>query len=459
MVHKPTRSPNKRRTLRTIAAVASATALAVVLAACSSGSSTATAGKYGFTEAKQTGGAITVWVDATRVAAANAFKKAYPGTPINVVTYDGSANGSNTFQTKIQLLDKAGSGWPDVVFSTQDNDSAWASQKDGNVQPFAAVLSKGLVLQSTQNGFATGSLSPCTVNGQLYCLRNDLANNVLWYNAPLMKQFGYAVPTTWEQYEALGKKVAAQHPGYIIGAAGDAWTPEIYMWASKCQANDVTGTSTITVNVNTTECKRMASLLDTLIANKSITLDSVFSPDFAKAYAGKTLMMPGPNWYNGAVFDSPTGLNVPAGQLAVAAPLQWSGDANPPVTGDVGGGTWFVSSHSKNLAAAQKFLNFVATSNAYQADLAPGLPAYKTAATAWVKKLEASNYYSGSLTPITTSASQVWTGWGSARFSQESVWSKSMTPNISAGKTITSLLPSWGTAIKDQAQVSGYTVK
>ena len=40
----------------------------------------------------------------------------------------------------------------------------------------------------------------CTVNGSVYCLRNDLAQNVLWYNKTLMDKWGYQVPATWEQY-------------------------------------------------------------------------------------------------------------------------------------------------------------------------------------------------------------------------------------------------------------------
>ena len=58
-------------------------------------------------------------------------------------------------------------------------------------------------------------------------MRSDLAQVVLWYNKTLMTRFGYTVPTTWDQYEQLAIKVAAQHPGCIVGTAGDAWTPEI----------------------------------------------------------------------------------------------------------------------------------------------------------------------------------------------------------------------------------------
>jgi len=453
-IHTVVRS--RRRPALTVAALGAATAL-LALAGCSTGGSSAN-GSYGFPEAKQdTSSTITVWVDADRQAAAKAFEKANPDTKIKVVTYDGSANGSNSFRTKMQLFDRAGSGWPDVVFSSQNNDAAWASQKSNGKQAFAAVLDKGLVPKDTLDNFTEGALNPCTVNGQVYCLRNDLAQAVLWYDKTLMDKFGYAVPTTWEEYQALGEKVAAEHPGYIIGTAGDAWTPEVFMWGSKCQANDITGPKSVTVKTDSTECKRAATLLDTLRENKTVPAVSVFTPEFVKSYAGKVLMMPGPAWYAGAIFNNPQSLNVPAGELGVAAPLPWKGE-DKAVTGNVGGGTWFISSHSKNLKAAEKFAQFVTTSDDYQVDVAPGYPAYAPAAKKWIEKQEASKYYATSLEPVATAASQVWDGWGYGVFSQEAVWAKTMTPAITGGKSIESLLPTWQEAIANQAKVDGYKV-
>jgi len=454
MVAWPLR-PTGRGALRRVLGVSAVAALAATLAACSSGSSTS-AGQFGFPEASQSGGTITVWVDNTRVAAADAFKKANPKIPINVVTYDGSANGSNSFQTKITLFDEAGKGWPDVVFSSQNNDASWASQKVNGKQAFAATLNKGLVDTSTVDGFAKGSLNSCTVDGQVYCLRNDLAQTVLWYNHSLLTKFGYTVPKTWQEYQALGDKVAKEHPGYIVGSVGDAWTPETYFWASKCQANDVTAIRSITVNTDSTQCKRAASLLDDLVSNGTMAKESVFAPQFVQQYAGKVLMMPGPAWFAGSILQSKTSLNVPARQMAVATPLAW-GNENP-VTGNVGGGTWFISSHSTNLKAAQEFVKFVSTSDAYQVDLAPGYPAYSSAAQKWVAKQEAGNYFVGDLSSLTTAASQVWPGWGAPQFSQEAIWAKTMTSHITSGEKIVDLLPTWQKAIENQAQVSGYKV-
>ncbi|MEV7971181.1 extracellular solute-binding protein [Sphaerisporangium sp. NPDC088356] len=450
-----TKAGRTRRWMGTVGT--GALAIALTVAGCSSSGGT-TSGSNGAPQAAQDDKApITVWVDADRSGAVDAYKKANPDVKLDVVTYDGSANGSNSFRTKVQLFDQANSGWPDVVFSTQNNDAAWASQKSNGKQAFAAVLSDGLVPQSTLDNFTKGSLTPCTVEGKVYCLRNDLAQVVLWYNKSLLDKFGYSLPTTWEEYQALGEKVAQEHPGYIVGAAGDAWTPEVYMWGSKCQANGVTGPKAVTVSTGTTECKRAASMLDTLIKNGTVPTVSVFTPEFVKKYSDKVLMIPGPAWYAGAIFNNPQSLNVPAGQLAAAAPLAWKGET--AVTGNVGGGTWFVSSHSKNLKAAEKFVEFVTTADDYQVNLAPGYPAYAPAADKWIKKQESSGYYAGDLRSLVKAGSEIWSGWGSGIFSQEAIWAKTVTPAIASGKSLVALLPEWETAIKNQAQVNGYTVK
>ena len=436
-----------------------AIALAVTVAACGNGSSSGSGSasgagaKDGFTQAAQTSGPLTVWVDSTRVPAAQAYQKAHPDVKLNIVTYDGDANGSNTLQTKVSLYDRTGSGWPDVVFSAENNEIAWA-QPAG----FTAPLNKGLIPDSVLSNFSSGALAPCTVDGTVYCLRNDLAPTMLWYNAPLMKQWGYQVPTTWPQYEQLGQEVAKQHPGYLVGNAGDTFTPEIYMWASQCQANNITSIRAVTVNVTSPECTRMASLIDTLTKAGSMSKLSVFSTAFDKNEKGKVLMLPGPAWFGGAVFDSSSGLNTPKGEIAVAAVPQWPGSAAPS-TGNVGGGLWLVSAHSRHLTEAVDFATWVTGNNAYQADLAPGYPAYAPAASAWLANQAKSGYYTDNIAPVLQQAAgQVWSGWGYGTFSQEAIWASTIDPGLTAGKTIVSMLPAWQSAITDHAQADGYQV-
>lgn len=438
---------------RAVLLAAAGTFALVAAAACggTGGSGTSTGAHDGFTPAAQTGGTLTVWVDSTRLQAAQLYQKQHPEVKMDIVTYDGDANGSNYLQTKVSLFNRTRGGWPDVVFSSQNNEVTWAVPAG-----FTAPLNKGLIPQSTLAGWATGANDPCTVNGTVYCLRNDLSQTVLWYDAKLMKQWGYQVPTTWEQYQALGRKVATEHPGYLVGDAGDTFTPEIYLWAGKCGANQITGLKSVTVNTTSTNCTRMASLLDTLIADRTISLSSVFSSDFDKNYADRILMLPGPAWYGGALFQGT--FKTPAGQIGVAAMPQWSGDSAPSV-GNVGGGTWLLSAHSANLKAATAFLTWVTTSDDYQGKLAPGYPAYTAAAKTWLANQASSGYYVGDISgPLQAAANQVWSGWGYGQFSQEAVWAATVTPGLNAGRSIVSLLPAWQSAIVNYARSEGYQV-
>ena len=61
------------------------------------------------------------------------------------------------------------------------------------------------------------------------------------------------------------------------------------------------------------------------------------------------LMAVGPSWYGQYLFNS--AFKAPAGQIAAAAAADLGGPVHDH-TGDVGGGIWMISSHSKNLKAA-----------------------------------------------------------------------------------------------------------
>ena len=442
------RSAQRRR--RSAGLVLGVAAVLAAVTACGNGGS-GTGAPTEFQPVQQTGGPLTVWVDSTRLPAAQLYQKQHPAAKLNIVTYDGDANGSNYLQTKVSLFNRTRSGWPDVVFSTQNNETSWAVQAG-----FTAPLNKGLIPDATLSGWAPGANDPCTVDGTLYCLRNDLAQTVLWYNASLMQQWNYQVPKTWEEYQALGQRVATEHPGYLVGTAGDNFTPEIYLWAGKCGANEITGPKAVKVNTTSPACTRMAALLDTLVKNRTMSTSSVFSSDFDKNSGDKILMLPGPSWFGGSIFQE--SLKTPKGQIGVAPMPQWAGETAPSV-GNVGGGTWLLSAHSANLKDATDFLTWVTTAPDYQGQVAPGYPANTAAAKAWLAKQTASGYYAGDITgPMQTAAAQVWPGWGYGQFSQEAIWAATVTPGQTAGKTIVSLLPDWQKAITDYAKSNGYEV-
>ncbi|MGW7578459.1 ABC transporter substrate-binding protein [Streptomyces sp. NPDC054765] len=443
------------RTLRT-AVVGLSLATAAALSGCASAdttSSSASAAKEFKPAAQKAGSQITVWTDSTRLPSVQAYQKANPGTKMKIVTYDGGADGSTYLQSKVQLFDRTGSGWPDVVFGSP-TDVTWAAQptKPG-AQPFAAPLDEKLVPRSTLDGFAKGSLTPCEFQDHTYCLRNDIAQVVLWYNKPLMDKWGYQVPGTWEEYEALGKKVAKEHPGYLVGSVGDTNSHESYFWAGRCPAFHLVKPNTLRTDLGDPKCVRTAKLLDALIDAKAVTIKGFFSQGFAKDSGDKVLMAYGPSWYGQYLFK--TAFKVPAKQMAVAPPLTWKGESKAS-TGNVGGGVWMVSSHSANLKASTDLATWLTTSDENQST-APTYPAYTKAADAWLANPDNSSYFAGDVSgPFKQAADQVWTGWSNTKFSDATSWSNSVLPALTAGKSLSSALPAWQKEISNEAKADGY---
>ena len=153
-------------------------------------------------------GNLTVWVDAVRLPVAKAYQAAHPNVKMTIVTFDGDGNGATTLQAKIQLWNRTGKGWPDVIFSEQVNDPVWMAQKPFE---FAAPV-KGLIPDNLLAQWPAPSTAQCTVNGVQVCVQDNLAQVVLWVNKKLMDQFGYKTPTTWQEWAAIGREGCHRAP-------------------------------------------------------------------------------------------------------------------------------------------------------------------------------------------------------------------------------------------------------
>lgn len=431
---------------------------ALALSACAPAGSGEVDGDYGFVIAEQDpDSAITVWVDASREPIARAFEDAHPDVPVNIETYDGGSGGSGSFQSRVALYDQAGEGWPDVVFSTQQNDAAWAAQESNGVQAFAAPLDQGWFDDEFLDGFTEGALSPMTVDDAVYGLRNDLAPVVLWVNQELFDEFGYEVPTTWEEYRELSDRVAEEHPGYILGSLGDSFeAPYVYYWSGEAPVFQTDGEE-FSSDFSDPESEKVTELLDHMLENGTMSTESVFAAEFATENRDRLLAIPGPAWFAGALFENPDSLGYDPGTIGAAPALRW--EDGDEVTGNVGGGVWYASSHSRNLDAAQEFLEFVISSE-QAVELTSGLPAYESAAQTWLDQQASSGFYVGDFSEVLSSAaSSVWQGWGYPSFSAETAYANIVIPAITAGEPVSSVVDEWQEEIRNQAQVQGYTVQ
>lgn len=426
-----------------LAALPVAVALAgAVLSGCSSGGTSTSA------NAQNSNATITVWVDGTRKPAVVDYQKAHPGAKVKVEVLD-----TTTFLSKIQLANRVGSGWPDVIFDQVPSEVA-ALQSP--LFKYAQNL-EDLVPKNVQNNFAMKN-SVCTVDGHLFCLRDDLAQDVMWYNKPLLEKFGYTLPTTWAQYADLGKRIAKEHPGYVIGAVGDLNLYYDYLWSSGCPLQTVKSSNQAVINTADRKCTRVADLLDPLLANGSVSRLSPFSPEMnALAKSGKLLMMPAASWYGEYIFKAATGYAFANGSLAAGAMPSWP-NAKTNYSGAQGGGIWVVSAHSANIKGATALAQWVTTAPEYQAT-APTYPAYIPAAKVWLRKFSKDPFYAEDPSSVLIDqAEKINPAESATRYDVNSAVSSTIAAAVKSGGTIASALPALQSQLAGLAASAGYTV-
>jgi len=436
-------------TSRSLIAAAIALAAGLLITSCSSTTSSvgsASPGKVVTSDASTT---LLVWTDSTREPGFQEFQQTHPDVKMKIETYDPT-----TLLTKLQLFNRTGAGWPDVVFvSNPDQIANLASTELNFAQPLDT-----LIPAAVQQGFGATDDS-CKIDGKLYCLRNDIGQTVLWYNKKLLTQFGYSVPTTWAQYEALGAEVAKQHPGYVVGDAGDQYSYYDYFAGSGCPVQDVTGPNTVHIDLTDATCTRVASMLDTMLANGSVSKDSLFSPDLNKlGQAQKVLMLPGASWFGDFLFKPASSFNTPNGEIAAAAYPAWPGETTD-YSGGFGGGVYVVSQHSKNMKGAAEIVQWMGTDTAYQKS-APTYPAYAPAAQAWSQRLSTDPFYATDPFPVLQQqASKINPEQHPTSFDVQAAFTAVLTPAVQSGKNITSVLPQLQSELVNLAKAAGYVVK
>ena len=433
------------RTARRITATAAVVVVsAVVLTGCSETGTGTSAGS-----AQDSNAPLLIWTDATRQPGFEAFQKANPSVKMKIETYDPTV-----LISKLQLFNQTGSGWPDVLFDPSPNDVAAFSSSTFN---YAQDLTD-LIPRDVQQGFGTVN-GECTVGGKLYCLKNDIAQTVLWYDKTLMDQFGYTVPTTFDEYAALGKKVAAEHPGYLIGTAGFKFIYNDFLWSSGCPLQAVTGDKQVTINTKDPTCTRVADTLDPLIAAGVLSRSGPFDTDvIATAKEGKILMMPGASWYGDYVFKPAASYALPAGRLAAAPYMSWPGETKA-YSGASGGGVYFVSKHSANLKGAAAVAQWMSTDPGFQAT-APTYPAYGPAAEKWAAAKATDPFYATNPVPALQAQAQLINPADKyTEYVIDDPITATIVAKVKAGGTIASGLSDLQMQLEQLAKTKGYTVR
>jgi multiple sugar transport system substrate-binding protein len=352
------------------------------------------------------GATIEVWVDTTRLETMDMWKELNPDKAdlVNVTQFN-----RGQFANQVLLFNNVGSGWPDVIFA-----EPWiVSLLADAAHNYPADL-RDWVPAEIIDGFAAGSLAPCTIEGKLYCLRNDLAQSMLYYDIPLMEEFGYEVPETWEEYIEIGEDVAANHPGYYIGACGDVMCARMYFAPSECPIVERLSISEMHSNPEHPNCVRAAEMLDHLVELGVVTTTRDRDPQFVEEVVkqGKLLMLIGPSWYGEYIYggtEDSLFYQTAEGQLGLAVTPRWK-DQDKNYGGYHGGAAWAMSRHTKNPKLASEIVIF-ATTGEYQY-IAPTFPAYLPAAEKWAETVSSNALYGVDPYPVyKETAELIWPGW------------------------------------------------
>jgi multiple sugar transport system substrate-binding protein len=380
----------------------------------------------------------------------DAYLKAHPDKAklIKAVVVD-----REQFPAKVLLFNNTNQGWPDVVFA----EPRFATIVSDFAHQFPLDL-KPLVPADTLSGYA--GMEGCTFGDKIYCLRNDLAQYVLYYNKPLMDKFGYKVPTTWEEYQDLSDKVAKEHPGYLLGTFGGGWQFLAYFDASGCPSHLLVDDNTLKIDASDPKCIRAAKLVDHMLANKTLWNADYFDPSFVKEVSDNNhlLMIPMASWAWGVFGGNKDGWYKTADhQLGVAAPLKWAAD-DKAIDVAQGGAAWMVSRHTKNPKLAVDLIVYVTTSPDIWGTI-EGFPAYKPVQPLFGKQVSSNALFANDPFPVMAAAGDLlgpldkW-----PRFDLISPLTEFVKTAYSDKSTIEAALPKLAEKLQPLAESVGYQV-
>jgi multiple sugar transport system substrate-binding protein len=325
---------------------------------------------------------LLIWSDSVRSPGHSAYAKLHPEYKIKI------ENQGAALLSKIQLFNRVKKGWPDMYFEPDPNKVAIMQAAQFG---YAAPLNKYFPA-SYWKSFGTAN-DWCKINGKYYCVKNDLAQTVLYYDQKLFDQFGYKVPTTMDEFRTIALDLAKNHPGYNVGSLGSHEMYQGFLWPSGCQMAQAVKNKLISDPKNA-KCTRVIKMIQELIDAGVLLRSSAFSADVQKAnQAGKMLMNIGPSWWGDYVISPEAAFGVPAGRINIAPTPKWPGETKN-WSGAWGGGVFMISAHSKFPQIAADMIRFNTSDPKFVvSESMVTYPGFPPAANRWLKNVVAKDYY------------------------------------------------------------------
>lgn len=401
---------------------------------------------------------ITIWVDAPRLPGAQLYAKIMkPSVDVKV-----ELHAQADLVQKVSLFNRVKKGWPDVVFGPPNDVSVLADANNVLALDQYAPASFWKDMEGG-NKWCKGA------DGKTYCVKNDLAQDVLWVNTKLMKQFGYTVPKTMTDFAKIGADIAANHPGYSLGALGTQGMYSGYLWPSQCPVNQATSSTVVTIAPNSPKCTRATTLvqpmIDSGVLSTSAPWDADFIADFGKP--DKVVMTIGPSWFGEFVIKPASSWAVPAGEITAVEMPMWAGE-KVNYSGEWGGGIYTVSPHSKFPKEALAFAIFMVSDKRNVTDVvnpdgskgAPTFPASAKGNAYWKAKISADTWYSSNPYPaMLAQSTKIFPGEKPVSYDSNGAMEGTYSNELKKTKNAQSALEAFATYATGLAKQLGYTVK
>ncbi|WP_020391507.1 ABC transporter substrate-binding protein [Kribbella catacumbae] len=339
-----------RRSLRKLVATSAAvTAASVLLAACggsdTAGSSSEPSGSPDAVKAAlEKGGTITYWSwTPSAEAQVKAFQTEYPNVKVNYV----NAGTGNDHYTKLQNVIKAGSGAPDVAQIEYQALPQFAL-------PGSLVDLRQYGFDSFQSAYTASTWTAVHAGEGLFGLPQDSGPMALFYNKEVFDKYSIAVPKTWDEYVAAGKKLHAADPKkYITNDAGDAGFTTSMIWQAGGKPFKTDGKN-VTINLADDGTKKWTGVWDQLVTGGLVSSIPGWTDEWFKGLAdGSIATLPIGAWMPGVLESSVKG---GLGKWRVAPMPTYDGQ---PATAENGGSTQSVLEQSANPALAAGFVQWL----------------------------------------------------------------------------------------------------
>jgi len=400
---------------------------------------------------------ITIWVDAPRLPGAKLYAEIMKPT-VNVKV---ELHAQGDLVQKVPLFNRVKKGWPDVVFGPPNDVSVLKDAGNALALDKYAPASFWKDMEAG-NQWCKGS------DGKYYCVKNDLAQTVLWVNTKLMKDFGYTVPKTMDEFAKIGADIAKNHPGYSLGALGAQGVYSSYLWPSQCPVNQATSATAVKIAPKSPKCTRATALLQPMIDSGVMSTSAPWDADFIKDYgqANKVVMTIGPSWFGEFVIRPASSWAVPAGQITAAPMPMWAGE-KVNYSGEWGGGIYTVSPHSKYPKEALAFAIFMVSDKRNVVDVAnpdgskgaPTFPASQKGNALWKAAISADKYYSANPYPAMLEQSKkIFSGEKPVSYDTNGAMEGTFSNELKKQKNAQAALDAFATYASNLAKQLGYKV-